>query len=349
MARSFVQGPNQTYQLISHAIPGAPEEPDHVLVKFGAAPVNRVDVLSLTGKYPVKPKFALDGRPIPGFDGCGVVQASTSPLFSAGDVVLPRLLGQGTWRTHSVLPAASLMAPLPAGTSPLDASLLRSGALVAWLLLEEVSRLDQGDYIMVNAGTSCVAQFLAQLARQRGVHAILVIRDREPEALAEVKERLLSLGAVAVLTEAELPVNSPRDGQHQALVGKVKLALDCVSGAIGEQMIEWLAPGGKFVLVGMLAGASTGMKIRTEHLFYKQLSFVPFRSSEVLKNLGDEKVEQIVARIAQLFIDGKLKAPQVNTVHWENREAVELEAALRDAVKETQDNKAGYKKTVWIY
>ncbi|KAI1075119.1 hypothetical protein F5B20DRAFT_395468 [Whalleya microplaca] len=361
MAQTFVQAPNQVGGLLtSHAVPTlGPEQSDHVLVRWLAAPISRVDVLSLAGQYPAKPQhtlaLALDDEegekrlPIPGFDGCGVVQASRSPLLAPGDLVLPQVLGLGTWRTHAVLPATNL-APLPPRIRAVDAALLRSGALVAWLLLElEEAPLRPGDYVMMSAGTSCVAQFLVQLARRRGLHAVLVVRGREPAPLAEVKEKLLGLGAMAVLTEEELVLEKGAQNPRQDLVGKVVLALDCVFGAVGQRMVEWLAPGGRFVLVGMLAGTDAGIEVRTEHLFYKQLSFVPFRSSEVLKRMGDEKTRQLMDKIAGLLTDGTLKAPEVHVVHWKQRGKGELEAALQQAVEMVQSGQVGYKKTVWLY
>ncbi|KAI4858622.1 hypothetical protein F4820DRAFT_442088 [Hypoxylon rubiginosum] len=341
MARSFVKTPsssNQTCELVTYDIPLLVDE-GHVLVQFLAAPVNRVDVMALAGKYPTKPRYTINDKSVPGFDGCGVVLESIASKFEKGDLVLPRELGLGTWRTHAVLPDTAFM-KLPSGVQPLDAALVRSGALVAWLLLEELASLRQGDYIMMSAGTSCVAQFLVQLARLKGINTILVIRDRK--SIGEARSRLLSLGATAVLTEKEL------SSKTSPLLGRIILGLDCVFGTVGQNMVDWLAPGGKFVLVGMLGGQENSIAVGTGHLFYKQLSFFPFRSSDVLKRMGDKKAEQLVAKIAGLLIDGTLKAPQVRLVRWDQHGKEELERSLLQAVEMAQEGEVGYKKTVWI-
>ncbi|KAK4670008.1 putative secondary metabolism biosynthetic enzyme [Podospora pseudopauciseta] len=344
MAQSLAQT-STTCQLTTHPIPSLPAEspPDYVLVRFLASPVNRVDFMVLNNQYPLKPKYTspITNTPIPGFDGIALVESSTSPLFSPGDLTLPRDLGLGTWRTHAILPASSLLKlpPSVSTISPIDASLIRSGALIAHLLLTNPSTpLKAGDHIIISAGTSTVSQFLIQLAKHRGIKPILVIRDRpNPEP---VKAELLALGAEAVLTESEVEAGLLLPKQP------IILALDSVFGKTGELLAASLAPGGKFVLVGLLAGPKASMQLTTQHLFNRQLSFLPFRGSEHLKRMGDEQTESLIGEIARMFVDGTLKRPRVKVVDWTTAGEGEVEKALKEAV-ELAKGEAGHVKTVW--
>ncbi|KAK4174351.1 putative trans-2-enoyl-CoA reductase mitochondrial precursor [Triangularia setosa] len=366
MAQSLVHHQTGTNlcQLVSHPIPSISSS-DSILVRFLAAPVNRVDLMVLAGQYPVKPKYTAtpssdnngegtsSRHPIPGFDGCGIVESSTSPLFTQGDLVLPRDLGLGTWRTHAALPATALL-KLPREVAekidPVDAALIRSGALIARLLLDNpATPLQAGDCVIISAGTSTVAQFLVQLARRRGVRVILVIRDRAA-GLAAVKTELLALGAEAVLSESELEreVNKPSSSSQRLLPkGPIVLALDSVFGRVGELLAAALSPGGKFVLVGLLAGPSASIQLTTQYLFARQLSFLPFRGSEHLKRMGDERAEELIGEIARMFVDGTLKRPRVRVVEWGNNKRGEVEEALRWAVDMANGEEAGHVKTVW--
>ncbi|KAK3291721.1 uncharacterized protein B0H64DRAFT_377317 [Chaetomium fimeti] len=364
--------------LVSHAIPsvssvsastaadpsssssGSEEGAGQVLVRFLAAPVNRVDLMVLAGRYPIQPKHTAplpDGtsHPIPGFDGCGVITTSTTPLFTPGDLVIPRDLGLGTWRTHAVL-AASALVKLPGGVDPIDAALIRSGALIARLLLENVTPLREGDCVIASAGTSGVSQFLVQLARKRGVRVVLVVRDRDEAVLAGVKAELLALGADAVLSEseleAELEVRASKTPNGTAVTGllpkePIVLALDSVFGHVGQLLASALAPGGKFVLVGLLAGPSASVTVTTEHLFTRQLSFLPFRGSEHLKRMGSVRAEQFIYETARMFIDGTLKRPTVKVVDWGKAGEGEVEEALKTAVQMAGGKEVGHVKTVW--
>lgn len=374
MAQSLVYtsatpGSSSSTLLVSHAIPScsvsavdptstSPSDAgqDEVLVRFLAAPVNRVDLMLLAGRYPIKPKYTApspDGvsHPIPGFDGCAIVQSSITPILQPGDLVLPRDLGLGTWRTHATLPTSALI-KLPAGIDPIDAALIRSGALIARLLLDEVTPLRVGDWVIASAGTSGVSQFLVQLARKRGVRVVLVVRDREEVVLAVVKAELRALGADAVLSESELEselVARSSGAPSAGLLPKepIGLALDSVFGRVGQLLASALAPGGKFVLVGLLAGPSATVTVTTDHLFTRQLSFLPFRGSEHLKRMGSERAEQLIYETANMFVDGTLKRPTVNVVDWTTAGEGEVEEALKSAVQLASGKEVGHIKTVW--
>lgn len=333
-------------QLLHHATPTLDGLDNHVLVNFVAVPVNRVDLLVLSGQYPTKPSFSVDGNPIPGFDGCGVVVQSTSPSFAPGDVVIPRGLGLGTWRTHAVLPADALTR-LPRETPPLAGSLLRAAALVAWLLAEEVTPLQAGDWVVLSAGASTVAQFFVQFARAKGVNAALVIRDRADNA--ETAKKLLELGAAKVLTESELLAATEKDGAS-VLPGKAVLAVDSVFGKVGQSLAEVLAPSGRFVLMGLLGGPAGSISVTTKHLFYKQLSFSSFRSSEILKRIGEAKTEELLNKLAQLLIQGTIKCPDVRLVDWRQGESDDKarESLVQESLQYAKSKDIGHQKVVWL-
>lgn len=352
-----------TIKIHMHPIPPAPND-DKVLIQFLASPINRVDLMLLSGQYPVQPRHHHAGHPIPGFDGVGVVLASpaTNPSnkFRPGDLVLPRDLGRGTWRTHAALPPSSLLR-LPPATPPRAAALLRSGAVLAALLLDEVlSRASSSPspgpgpvVCIMSAGTSALARFLVQLARPRGVDVVLVVRDRPADQLARAEAELVGLGARAVVTEARLAAGlyDDDDVQGAAAVGKrPSVALDCVFGHVGQLLVETLAPGGTFVLVGMLGGAGTGVRVETGHLFTRQLSFVPFRGSEVLRRMGDARAEQLFTDVANHFIEGRLKLPELNFISWNDQpDEAALEKVVGEALEDLSSNRVGYRKSIFVF
>ena len=68
-----------------------------VLVRFLAAPINPLDVLVLSGSYPVKPTHKHKGLAVPGYDGIAEVvecgENVTDPV--PGDMVVPSKFGVG--------------------------------------------------------------------------------------------------------------------------------------------------------------------------------------------------------------------------------------------------------------
>ncbi|KAK2762403.1 trans-2-enoyl-reductase [Colletotrichum kahawae] len=345
MAKSLVQnepGLEPALRLVTDDIPSIDHTPDQVLVRFLAVPLNTVDLMVLNGKYPVKPRFSVDGRPVPGFEGCAIVVESNSSQFAKDDVVVTCELGLGTWRTHDILPAHSLL-KLPRDTPPLAASLMRSGILVAWLLCEEVTSLVEGDWVIMSAGTSCVAQFFMQLARKRGIRTAMVVRDRVD--MTETTNRLMDLGASVVISESKLARE-----KASAIPRKLVLALDSVFGAVGQTMLDSLAVGGKYVMMGMLGGPLGTISVGTEHLFQKQITVMSFRGSVHWKRIGKTRADAICEMLACLLIKGELKCPDVTVVDWKqadgNDEALELLA--NESIQTARNRIVGSKKIVWL-
>ncbi|KAK8126548.1 uncharacterized protein PG998_002307 [Apiospora kogelbergensis] len=308
---------------------------DQVHVRFLASPINRVDMMLLAGRYPIKPKYTQDGQPIPGFDGCGVVVQCSSPSsnLKPGDLEL------GAAKLWS---PSSALVKLPSGIPPLGGALLRSGALIAWLLLEAVRPLERGDCVIMSAGTSSVAHFLVQLARRRGIDVVLVVRDRDVAELDKTRNRLLGLGAAAVLLRKKCI-------SAVALKAPPVLALDCVYGRVGQLLLDCLAPKGTFSLVGLLAGPQASINVTTQHLFTKQLAIKPFRGSEILNSMGEAKADELIGHVAGLLAQGSLIIPHLTVVSWERNIETGIEDRLINAVEKAKKDNIGTGKIVWVF
>lgn len=355
MARTLTLNPSSpvaSLHVAHHPTPTLPDEPGQVLVKFLVSPINRVDLLVLSGVYPTKPRYTHDSQAIPGFDGCGIVLSSTTPGFQKDDLVIPNEIGLGTWRTHAVFPGTSLIR-LPRGTPAVGGALIRSGALVARLLLEEVTALGRGDWIVVSGGLSSVTYFLVQFASRRGINTLLVVRDRDRDAMRAIEERLrrvLTLNEEenengTIITESELETTAKAAAALP--VGPVTMAIDSVFGKVGQGLARVLSPGGKFVLLGMLAGPAASIEVSTKELFYRQISFLPFRSSEILKRIGPARSQALITDIAELFVDGSIKLPNVRLVPWGEEDNDNWEG-IQSAVEEAKRKEVGYRKVVWL-
>ena len=68
-----------------------------VLVRFMAAPINPLDLLIMTGTYPVKPKYEHEGNSVLGYDGIGEVLQCGAKVHDLhpGDIVVPSMFGIG--------------------------------------------------------------------------------------------------------------------------------------------------------------------------------------------------------------------------------------------------------------
>jgi len=285
--------------------PFAPGD-DEVLIAFIASPINPLDVLVLTGQYPVLPQHKFHGQPVPGYDGvaqvlrCGRNVTALTP----GDFAIPSQFGLGTWRSHAVVSPTELQ-KIPEPKDPIFASLLRLGVSTAYCLVQDMTSLKTGDRIIVNAGTSVVAQFVTQFARRRGVGVIHVVRDRAPHQMDSLRKTLRDAGAEDLLTEEELVV------QCSALrkTGKTMLGLDAVFGDSGMAILAALSDGGTFVQLGFLGGQTGRVTLHPDDLFARRLSMKGFRGSAQMALRSAEEKTRLFNSWVDMFNRGDLQLP----------------------------------------
>ncbi|KJZ77827.1 hypothetical protein HIM_03004 [Hirsutella minnesotensis 3608] len=316
-----------------------------VLVQFLASPINPQDLLVIAGRYPVKPSHKHNGLAIPGYDGvCRVIATGRNVTeLKPGDHAVPSRHGLGTWRSHAVVDSSALI-KIPSDLDPVAASLLKMGAVVAWLLLEQREGLRPGDWLVQNAASGVIAQFVSQLARLRGLHTLSIIRDREDAD--HLRQRLVNLGADAVMTEAELEACR---GQVPCLKGKrVVLALDSVFGESGNRLVSVLTHGGSYINYGSLGGADGELRLSQQDLFWKRINFANFRLSASLAAYDQDQFSDLLGWLCQCFLQGQLRVPDVELVSLSKSD--ELESLVRETIaKATAQGLVGNKKKVFVF
>jgi trans-2-enoyl-CoA reductase len=102
--------------------------------------------------------------------------------------------------------------------------------------------LRTGDIVLQNAGTSAVAQAVAQLSKHLQLRTITVVRSRADAAQTQaLKEWALGLGSAAVLTEEELDKREPLSQALKAIGGGApRLALNAVGGTSATNLLRAL-------------------------------------------------------------------------------------------------------------
>lgn len=139
-----------------------------------------------------------------------------------GDRAVPIEHSQGTWRSHGVFKERN-WTRIPHDLPIATAATMVINPPTALRLLEEFVNLKPGDTIVQTGGTSSVGRYITQLAKQRELNIINLIRDRPNRE--ETEAELRDLGAAAVVTPQELK-GLLKGWKH----GSPRLALDCVGG-----------------------------------------------------------------------------------------------------------------------
>ncbi len=295
--------------------PGAGE----VLVELLAAPINPSDLLTLTGDYGVLPDLPAIG----GNEGVGKVTelgAEVNELEVGQTVLLP--IGCGTWRSHLVLPAKDLIA-LPGQADPLQLAMLTINPPTAALLLSEVVDLAPGDWVIQNAANSAVGGYLVQLAAERGLKTVNVVRRES--AVESVKQ----LGAELVLVDGPDLAERVAEATGQA---KIRLAIDAVGGAATDRLAACLTGGATVANYGMMSGESC--QLSPAHLIFRGIKLTGFWLASWFEQSSPADQQQLFGDLIGKIAAGKLSAPVAATYPLS-----EVSEALRAASRGERDGK----------
>lgn len=243
--------------VIEISTPGAPAVlvpadrpvPQHgageALVRVTASGVNRPDVLQRTGNYPVPP----GASDIPGLEIAGVIEAGDAEALAlaglrVGDRVCALVAGGG-YAEYCVAPVPQCL-PVPQGLSDVEAASLPETFFTVWSNVFDRGRLQPGETLLVQGGTSGIGVTAIQMAKAAGARVIATAGSDDKAAAC------LALGADHAINyrSQDFSAEARRltDGRG------VDVILDMVAGDYVAREIECLAEDGRLVIIAVQGG-----------------------------------------------------------------------------------------------
>ena len=225
-------------------VPGAGE----LLIRVAASGVNRPDVLQRTGHYPVPP----GASDIPGLEVAGVVEGGDAAAMKqagikVGDRVCALVAGGG-YAELCVAPVVQCL-PVPHGLSDAEAASLPETFFTVWSNVFDRGRLQKGETLLVQGGTSGIGVTAIQLGKAMGATVIVTAGSDEKCAAC------LALGADhAVNYNTEDFVEAVKritDGAG------VDVILDMVAGDYVARELACLAEDGRLVIIAVQGGVKS--------------------------------------------------------------------------------------------
>src|SRR5258705_4061907 len=142
-----------------------------LLIRVAASGVNRPDVLQRKGHYPVPPGASdLPGLEVAGTIVSGDAGAMAAAGLKAGDRVCALIAGGG-YAELCVAPVGQCL-PVPAGLSDIEAASLPETFFTVWSNVFDRGRLQPGETLLVQGGTSGIGVTAIQLAKAAGARVI---------------------------------------------------------------------------------------------------------------------------------------------------------------------------------
>ena len=216
--------------------------PGQLLIRVGAAGINRPDILQRKGMYP-PPK---DASPVLGLEVAGEVAALGEGVaaFAVGDRVCA-LVNGGGYAQYCVAPAGQCL-PWPTGYDAVRAGALPETYFTVWANLFIHGRLSAGETVLVHGGSSGIGTTAIQLAREFGAEVLTTVGSADKAAAC------VSLGASHAINYHEKDFV---EEVHQLTDGRgVDVVVDIVGGSYLHRNCQCLAQDGREVLVAVQGG-----------------------------------------------------------------------------------------------
>ena len=293
-------GPPDVLRLVDRPAPvaGAGE----VCIRVAASGINRPDVLQRAGHYPA-PAGASD---LPGLEVAGTIvdgdaAAMQAAGFQLGDRVCALVAGGG-YAELCVAPVGQCL-PVPQGLTDIEAASLPETFFTVWSNVFDRGRLQAGETLLVQGGTSGIGVTAIQLAKALGA-TVIATAGSDAKCAA-----CLALGADHAINY------KTQDFQTEALRltdGRgVDVVLDMVAGGYVAKEVQCLAEDGRLVIIAVQGGVQS--EINAGLVLRKRLTITGSTLRPRPMAFKQAIAEACLQRVWPLLEAGKIK-PVVHSV-----------------------------------
>jgi len=272
--------------------------PNEVLIKVGAAGVNRPDVLQRKGLYPPPP----NAPDILGLEVAGEVVAAGEGAEAMVRQQVCALVAGGGYAEFCIAPAGTCLT-VPKALTAVQAAAMPETLFTVWVNLFERGFAADGDWVLVHGGTSGIGTMAIALAKLFGLRIIVTCGTDAKCA------RTLDLGADAAINYREQDFV---EEVHRVTkrVG-VNVVIDMVGGDYLPRNLACLAEEGRHVSIAVQRGATAEIPIfdiMRRRLTLTGSTLRP-RSIEFKTMVADE-----IARTVWPFVQGGRLKPVIDCI-----------------------------------
>jgi NADPH2:quinone reductase len=224
-------------------LPTPEPQAGQVRIAIRAASLNFPDLLTVQGKYQVKPPLPF----APGSEFAGTVEAVGEGVRHLKPGMAVAAIGShGGFATHAVVPASGVL-PLPPGFALEDGAAFAFTYGTSHHALIDRAQLKAGETVLVLGAAGGVGTAALQIAKAAGARVIAAASSDEK------CQRCIELGADATLNYSSENV---RDALKALTDGRgPDVVYDPVGGDLAEPVFRSIAWRGRYLVVGFAGGA----------------------------------------------------------------------------------------------
>jgi putative PIG3 family NAD(P)H quinone oxidoreductase len=226
-------------------VPKPEVRPEHIRIRVHAAGLNRADLIQRRGQYAAPAGWPAN---IPGLEYAGEVEAVRPGVtrWQVGDRVMG-LVGGGAQAEYVVVHQDEAL-PIPRNLSYPEAAAIPEVFLTAYDALVTRGRLDPGERVLIHAVGSGLGTAAAQIAKQLG--ATVLGTSRSGDKLAR-----------ALVYGLDVGIDTSRTPFRDAVGEPVHVVLDVLGGPAFGDNLAVLAPRGRLIMLGFLAGSESNTNL----------------------------------------------------------------------------------------
>ena len=294
-------------------VPNPTIKSDEVLIKIGAAALNRADLMQREGDYP-PPAGCPEWM---GLEVAGEIiemgdEAKQKSALRLGDKVCA-LLGGGGYAQYVAVKYDMCM-PIPKNCSMIEAAAIPEAFATAYLNLFIEGNIKEGNTLLMNAGASGLASVIIPMAKAFGVRVITTVLTED------IAAKIAHLGAdrIVVTTKEDisLVLKEELEAGHS-----VDVAIDCLGGEIMGKCIHYLTHGARWIMIAALAGAKTEIDLKNIYVRNVRIIGSTLRSrspevkAEILAGIVRDVYPKIEAGLIKPTIHAILPIQQAEEAH----------------------------------
>jgi len=249
--------------------PPAALRPGTVRIRVSAIGVNFADVMMRMGLYPQAPKPPF----VPGYEVAGTVVESAGDDGPAPGSRVWAVTRFGGYTEDLIAPAGKVH-PLPENWSFEEGAAFPVAYLTAWMGLQEMARIREGDQVLVYGAAGGVGLAAVQIARAVGARVLGTCGG------ANKAQAVLEHGAEKAVNYKQEKIE---DVASAWAPGGIDVAFDARGGGAMRRGLALLKPGGRLVAYGM-SEAITGQKRNLFATAVTSLSFLRINLLQLVQN-----------------------------------------------------------------
>ena len=219
-----------------------------LLIAVQASGINRPDVLQRKGLYPMPPGVSdLPGLEIAGTVAAGAPEDLATAGLAVGNPVCALVAGGG-YAEFCVAPAGQCL-PVPQGLTMIEAASLPETFFTVWQNVFHIARLQAGETLLVQGGSSGIGVTAIQLGKAWGATVIVTVGSEEKAAAC------VALGADHAINYRTQDFGA----EVLRLTGGkgADVVLDMVAGDYLGREVDCMAEDGRLAVIAVQGGVSS--------------------------------------------------------------------------------------------